>query len=319
MWKEANPRQTMRDVLEKYPARCPMAELALLVCAVLCGSCYRSSSHERDGNGEDEALPEAQDAAEEREGPGDIQPEMPEAFPPEIPADPPMDEADDEVPGVTWEEYCRRMYAAGCAFYTACCTGEELDELNVTEGRNCSSPHEDLRLRSCMEFSMEEQEFIIIDETALETCERAWQESAGACLGYGLSPEVHGGESCWSVLHGALGEGESCEYIGWCGDGLYCNEWEGVCLPRMGVGGECREYDECLEGLTCYGRHCIEMSGEGGPCHDDLDCLGFLWCDGETCRPLLPAGESCEGHALWACEGICLTPSTVCGDFCNGL
>ena len=291
---------------------------ALFTLVLTSPSCYTSSAYRHDGD--DITVPEPLDAIEDRDEPGDPRPEAPmdpdmEDPTPETPADLPVDEAAEEEPGITWEEYCMRMYTAHCANYTACCTPEELDHLSMTEGWSCRSPEEDSAYRLCMEII--DRSGKIIDEAVLESCELKWQETAASCPGFGFSLALERDPACQGLLHGTLPEGASCGGSGECAEGLFCHAWDDICIPREEPGGFCRENDGCLEGLICFDWSCYEPRGEGGRCDEDYDCQSPLWCDEERCRPLLPAGESCEWYALWGCAGLCSSPGAVCEGFCD--
>ncbi len=138
-------------------------------------------------------------------------------------------------------------------------------------------------------------------------------------------------------------EGEACADAS-CERGLACAE--GVCSPRSGAGGACRETAECTADLTCSKTGACELPGaEGEDCYDSTHgmitysrhCLPQLHCarqhlyqlgspgDG-SCEPLIPEGEACArrsvelgpGQIINYLEGTC-ADGLFCDDTAGGV
>lgn len=112
-----------------------------------------------------------------------------------------------------------------------------------------------------------------------------------------------------------VGEGEACypwdnEVV--CNSGLYCNEWNYECAPRLGEGDYCDPWDTdpgCEDDFFCNDNiyECAPLPGLGEACPDDV-CVADLWCDRwgtGNCEATLGQGDDCTTGGTCAAGLYC--------------
>jgi hypothetical protein len=106
------------------------------------------------------------------------------------------------------------------------------------------------------------------------------------------------------------GEGETCgTCFGFCEEHLVCSlsgeALEGTCVARSGgaQGDACQTVLDCKNGLYCSENECAPRLEEGGECQTGVECALGLYCAAGRCTPLKRTGESCTASA--ECAGAC--------------
>jgi hypothetical protein len=129
-----------------------------------------------------------------------------------------------------------------------------------------------------------------------------------------------------------LGEGEACEYVYQCRDGLLCHgdEPHRTCQPPVAPGAACQpgesngdyRWPDCgAIGESCVNGTCVAKAGRGAPCAGAA-CRADLVCGGPasapTCGPWPTLGEPCTQQG---CAGdlICVGVTSVAPGRCTAL
>jgi hypothetical protein len=88
----------------------------------------------------------------------------------------------------------------------------------------------------------------------------------------------------------------------------------GVCAPALGVGDDCDDVHFCGFGLVCDGQKCARQSPEGGACGPQAAsvCQGPFVCVEGRCTKRLLAGAACTDP--FQCDGDLRCIDGVCGE-----
>lgn len=107
-----------------------------------------------------------------------------------------------------------------------------------------------------------------------------------------------------------VGLGGTCRGYGYCQQGLRCSGsyTTGTCIPLGKEGDICNRFGDCEQDLVCDDKtsRCARYPGDGGTC--SYYCDRGLFCDfnTDTCVPKRPDGELCQDNSN-ACMSECTT------------
>jgi hypothetical protein len=142
--------------------------------------------------------------------------------------------------------------------------------------------------------------------------------------GFCVRPEAPIGLECLGQCVAFKGDGDPCEAVDRCDDGLYCID--GECSPPRELGEEC-ENAVCEPGLTCAWESpttCRAPAPAGSDCVDDFDCMAPAVCIAESCVVDVAEGAHCRSSETCEDGLYCRTEEQECaqpvplGATCDG-
>jgi hypothetical protein len=157
------------------------------------------------------------------------------------------------------------------------------------------------------------------DYTMTGTC-KALGATSAACADDDECVSAHCDATAGHCVDGGS-LGAPCE--NGCVAGLFCNDADSTCVPRIEEGGACSYQTSCREGLECNWRAvgatvgtCERFSLRGGHCDESLGCETGTTCIANVCAGVAQKGDPCDATAvcdagLLCRSGRCWLPSEL--------